>query len=292
MVRSSDFASTLLCSPNETAHLAFYAILKHSAFCILHSAFCILLFHFSFNLEFPVRLRMLLLVLIVSVLTACGRPQADIPPPTPTPTPREIAAQAGAATQASQSVHFVMTLSGKPVSADTSGFTILNSLEGDLQRPDSALAVLSITIGGAVTEIRTVAIGDKQFATNPLTRQWQCLAPGAAFNPAVLFASEQGIEFLLQNAYEDVSLVGTVELVGRPHHHLRGTIPGAQLQPISLNLLGAGPVATELFADQETLRISRLVLVDTSTDPTMPSTWTIDFSDYDKAVDVREPVQC
>jgi lipoprotein LprG len=239
-----------------------------------------------------VRPQMLLAVLLFAMITACGRPQAELPTPTPTPTPRELAAQAGAATQASQSVHFVITLSGRPVSADTSGFTILNSLEGDLQRPDAALAVLSITIGGAVTEVRTVAIGDKQFATNPLTREWQCLPPGAAFNPAVLFDADQGIEFLLQNAFEDVTLVGTADLGGRPHHHLRGTISGAQLQPISLNLLGAGPVATELFADQETLRISRLVLVDTATDPATPSTWTINFSDYDKSVDVREPIQC
>jgi lipoprotein LprG len=230
--------------------------------------------------------------LLLGILTACGRPQAELPTPTPTPTPRELAAQAGAATQASQSVHFTVTLSGKPVSADASGLTILNSMEGDLQRPDSALAVLSITIGGAVTEIRTVAIGEQQFATNPLTRQWQCLAPGTAFNPAVLFDASQGIEFLLQNALEDVTLVGTADLAGRPHHQLRGTIPGAQLQPISLNLLGAGPVATEIFADQETMRISRIVLVDSATDPATPSTWTIDFSDYDKSVDVREPVQC
>lgn len=238
------------------------------------------------------RLQILLVALLLIILTACGQPQAELPTPTPTPTPQELAAQAGAATQAAQSVHFTVTLSGKPVSADTSGFTILNSMEGDLQRPNSALAVLSITIGGAVTEIRTVAIGEQQFATNPLTREWQCLAPGTAFNPAVLFDASQGIEYLLQNALEEVTLVGTTELSGRPHHQLRGTIPGAQLQPISLNLLGAGPVATEIFADQETMRISRIVLVDNATDPATPTTWTIDFSDYDKTVDVREPVQC
>jgi lipoprotein LprG len=232
------------------------------------------------------------LVLLVLLLAACARPAADLPPPTPTPTPAELAAQAGAATQASQSVHFRVTLSGRPVSADASGLSLLNSMEGDLQRPDAVLAILSVTIGGAVTEVRTVAVGGKQFITNPLTRQWQCLDPGAAFNPAVLFDPNQGIEFLLQNAYDDVTLVGSVDLEGRPQHHLRGTIAGERLQPISLNLLGAGPVATDLFADQATLRISRLVLVDRATDPTNPTTWTLDFSDYDKAVDVREPVQC
>jgi lipoprotein LprG len=92
--------------------------------------------------------------------------------------------------------------------------------------------------------------------------------------------------------FPNVTLVGIEELNGRPHYHLRGTLPADLLRAISLNLLGAGPVTTDLWADQETLRASRVVLVDTATDASSPTTWTLEFSDYDKAVDVREPVQC
>jgi lipoprotein LprG len=234
-----------------------------------------------------------MLVALAALLTlaGCGGSNPAVTP-TPTPTPREISATVGRATQASQSVHFVIDLSGKPVPIDTTGLTLLNTMEGDLKRPDSVLAVLGVTIGGAVSELRTVSLGGRQYLTNPLTRQWVCLAPGASFDPAVLFAPDKGIEFLLQEGYQDVTLIGTEDLGGRPHYHLSGVMAGEQLQAISLGLLGAGQVAVELWADVETLRATRLVLVDTATDAATPSTWTVNFSDYDKAVDVRAPVEC
>lgn len=229
--------------------------------------------------------------LLVALLAACGG-STPAPTATPTPTPQELSAQIGQATQASQSVHFQIALSGKPVAADTTGLTVLTSMEGDLQRPDGVLAVLGVTIGGAVAEIRTVSLAGKQYLTNPITRQWQCLPPGAAFDPAVLFAPTSGVEALLQNDFDDVTLIGQEQLNGQPQYHLRGTIAGEKLQAISLNLLGVGPVTVDLWADIATMRATRIVLVDGASDAQQPSTWTVDFGDYDKTVDVRAPVQC
>lgn len=233
-----------------------------------------------------------LLTALAMLLAACGGPAEPTPAPTPTPTPREISTAIGQATQAAESAHFVVTLAGKPVPIDATGLTILNGMEGDLKRPDGVLAILDVTVGGGVAEIRTISLAGQQFITNPITRQWQCLAPGAAFDPAILFAPDKGIAFLLQEGFSDVTLVGVEELAGRPHDHLRGTMPAEQLQAISLGLLGAGPVAVDLWGDQETRRATRIVLVDTATDPANPTTWTLEFSDYDKTVDVRAPIQC
>jgi lipoprotein LprG len=242
--------------------------------------------------DLPVRRLAPLLALLAALLAACGRPAEPTPVPTPTPTPREISAAIGRATQASQSVHFSVAVSGAPVPIDAAGFTLLNAMEGDLRRPDAVLALLDVTVGGAVAEIRTVSLAGQQYITNPITRAWQCLAPGAAFDPAVLFAPEGGIEALLQDGFDEVALVGVEERDGRPSYHLRGTIAGEKLQPISGGLLGAGPVQVELWADQESMRASRLLLTDAAGDPAAPTVWTISFSDYDKAVDVRAPVEC
>lgn len=231
-------------------------------------------------------------LLLALLLTACGRPAEPTPVPTPTPTPREISAAVGRATQASQSVHFVVELAGAPVAIDAGGLTVLNRMEGDLARPDGVLAVLNVTLGGAVAELRTVSLGGQQFLTNPITREWQCLAPGVAFDPAVLFAPDRGIEFLLQEGFDEIALVSVEDLDGRPHYHLRGTIAGEKLQPISGGLVGAGSVAVELWADEASMRASRIVLTDAAPDGQEPTTWTITFSDYDKAVDVRAPVVC
>ena len=232
-------------------------------------------------------------LIFVLLLAACGGPAPEpTAVPTPTPTPREIVISIGQATQAAQSLHFAIELTGKPVKADTSGLFNLNSMEGDLKRPDGVLAVLQLSGAAGVAEIRSVSLAGKQYITNPITRQWACLPPGVALDPVVLFDPTKGVEYLLQQELTDVSMVGSEELDGRPHYHLKGSLPAAPLQVISLGLLGAGPVSVELWADQASLRATRLVLVDTATDPAEPSTWSVLFSDYDKTVEVREPVSC
>jgi lipoprotein LprG len=234
-----------------------------------------------------------LLLLMFVVLSACsGQPAEPTAIPTPTPTPQEVAASIGRATRAAQSVHFTITLTGKPVKADSGGLFTLNSVEGDLKRPDGVLAVLQVTGLAGVAEIRSVSLAGQQYLTNPITRAWTCLPPGAALDPVVLFDETKGVEYLLEQELTDVSLVGIEDLNGSPHYHLKASLPAEPLQAISLGLLGAGPVSLDIWAEQGSLRASKIVLVDTASDPAEPSTWTMEFSDYDKTVEVRAPVTC
>jgi lipoprotein LprG len=211
------------------------------------------------------------------------------PVPTPTPTPAQISAQIGQATQASQSFHFDIALSGKPVFADPTNTFALSSIVGDLKRPDGVLAVLKVSASGGVSEIKSVSLAGKQYITNPITLAWLCVPPGAAFDPAILFDPNKGFEHLLQKEFRNVTLVGTEQLAGTPSYHLRGTLPGAALKAISSGLLGAGDVQADLWADTASMRASQLVLADSATDPSNPTTWKIVFSDYQKGVDVQAP---
>jgi lipoprotein LprG len=237
-------------------------------------------------------LRYLLLVLVCMVLAGCGGQAGPALTPTPTLTPQAISAAVGQAMRASESVHFAVSLSGAPVATDASGLFTLVSLEGDLRRPDGVLAVLELASGSALVEVRTVSLEGRQYATNPLTREWTCMEPGTAFDPAALFAPESGVEYLLENGFSDVTLVGREALAGSEHYHLRGTMDGTDLQDVAQGLVGSGPINVELWADVATMQATRLVLVDTASDTTDPSTWTIEFSDYDKTVDIRAPVDC
>jgi lipoprotein LprG len=233
-----------------------------------------------------------LLLLVVCFLSACDMGGAPSLPtavptptivPTPTPTPAELSAQIGQATQASPSFHFEIALSGKPVFADSDKLFAISSIVGDLKRPDGVLATLKASSGGGVNEIKSVSLAGKQYITNPITLAWQCLPPGAAFDPAILFDPTKGFEHLLQQQFRDVALLGSEDLAGKPSYHLRGVIPGQALRDISGGLLGVGDVKADLWADVATRRASQLVLVDSAT------TWTIAFSDYEKVVDVRVP---
>jgi lipoprotein LprG len=160
---------------------------------------------------------------------------------------------------------------------------------GDLKRPDAVLATLKVSASGGLSEIKSVSLAGKQYITNPITLAWQCLPTGTAFDPAILFDPNKGFEFLLQKQYQNVALLGTEELAGKPSYHLRGTLPGQALREISGTMLGAGDVKADLWADTATKRVSQLVLVDSATDAASPTTWMIVFSDYEKAVDVRAP---
>jgi lipoprotein LprG len=240
--------------------------------------------------------RALLLLAVIYLLAACDLGGATVAPtpaptilPTPTPTPAELSAQIGQATQASPSVHFEIALSGKPVFADDTQLFAISSIIGDLKRPDGVLATLKVSASGGLSEIKSVSLAGKQYITNPITLAWQCLPPGSAFDPAILFDPNKGFEFLLQKQYRDVALIGTEELAGQPSYHLRGTLPGQPLHEISGGLLGAGDVKADLWAAVATKRVSQLVLVDSATDAANPTTWTIVFSEYEKAVDVRAP---
>jgi lipoprotein LprG len=241
---------------------------------------------------------LLLLAVICLLLAACDMGGAVILPtavptptivPTPTPTPAELSAQIGQATQSSSSFHFEIALSGKPVFADSSKLFTISSIVGDLKRPDGVLATLKASSGSGVNEIKSVSLAGKQYITNPITLAWQCLPPGNVFDPAILFDPSKGFEYLFQQQYRDVALLGSEELAGKPNYHLRGTLPGQALRDISGGLLGAGDVKADLWADTATKRISRLVLVDSATDAASPTTWTITFSDYEKEVEVRAP---
>lgn len=258
-----------------------------------------------------VHLRPLLICLVVLQLAACdmsGSPGAELPAgtaaptavptatpaPTPTPTPAQLSAKIGAAMLSVQSFHFAIGVSGKPIATDQTGDFSIMGVEGDLQRPANVLATIKVTGGGAIAEVRLVSMESKQFVTNPITRQWQCVQLGALFNPAVLFDPSSGVEHMLQSEYKDVALVGTEDLGGRPHVHLRGSLAGPPLMNISANAIGFGTVQADVWADAETLRVGQIVLVDPATDAANPTTLKLTFSDYGKAVDVREPAgaQC
>jgi lipoprotein LprG len=226
------------------------------------------------------------------LLSACAAPGLPGVSPTPTPTPAEISAQISAATRSARSLSFTITVAGQPVFSDATRLFTIGSIEGSLQRPDGVRTILKLRGAVGVVEVRTVSLAGKQYATNPLTRAWQCLEPGTIFDPAALFDPQRGIEQLLQNGIEQVTLVGEETLNDRPVYHLRGVIPGERLAAISLGTIGYGPVQTDLWAGRDDLRLMQIQLVDQAPGAEQPTTWTMAFAQYDQPVDVRAPVEC
>lgn len=243
----------------------------------------------------PLTRMLLVCVAACLVLVGCAGVGGVQGTPTPTPSPDDIIGRVAQAAQEAESLTFNIEFSGAPVYADpaTRRFALV-SVEGDLQRPDGALARIRVRSVGAVAEIRLVSLDGQLYATNPITRGWQCYPQGSLFDPVVLFDAEQGVTYLLRETFTDVTLLGIEEpeTLDGPHYHLQGTMPGPPLNEISYGLLGAGDVATDLWVDVATGRVSRIVLVDTGSNPDTPSTWALTLSDYNKDVDIRAPIAC
>lgn len=246
----------------------------------------------------PVRLVGVLCVLagiVWLMLTGCsgmGNSEGTVPTPTPTPTPGELVNQIAQATRASSSFSFTISFMGTPVLADPSGMLAITAVDGHIQRPDNAQALVRARSIVSVVELRLISLAGQQYVTNPMTGQWQCLARGTFFDPVELFDPASGIEQFLRDEAANFTLVGIEELDGHQHYHLRGTVTGTQLREISHGLLGLGILQADLWADVQTHRLTRLVLVDTGTSLDNPSIWTLQFSHYDEPVDIQAPLQC
>lgn len=238
--------------------------------------------------------RWLLLWLAGGLLVACsGAPTpAEPPTPTPTPDPEVLARQIMDATEAAESLAFRIDFAGEPVYADPDGLFQMLDMQGGLQRPDAARATIRVRSVGSIAEIRLVSLEGQQYATNPITRDWLCFPPGALFDPVLLFDTEQGVSPLLREEFTTITLEGSEEQDGELHYHLRGTIDAAPLRQMSMGMLGAGPVAVDLWASQETLRASRIVLTDTATNPDNPSQWHVALAEYNEPVEVVAPTEC
>jgi lipoprotein LprG len=53
---------------------------------------------------------------------------------------------------------------------------------------------LKVLVAVAAAELDMIALGNEQYLTNVLTRQWEVLPPEFGFNPAVMFDPQVGLE--------------------------------------------------------------------------------------------------
>jgi lipoprotein LprG len=230
---------------------------------------------------------LLILLLGVAFLAACRQEPAEIVP-TPTPDPGAILRQAGAAMQGLSSARFEMTRSGGPVYLDPERTLTFNSVTGQYAAPDSVRAVIKTQAMGLALEVNTIAIGDDQWLTNPLTRQWEKLPPGWGFNPAVIFDPALGWRPLFEEDVTDLSPVALVELDGRSLQHIRATVAGERVHVITAGLAGGEPVTVDVWLDPATAHVVRVQFT-TSNNGAEPSAWLLTFSDFNAPATIEPP---
>lgn len=128
--------------------------------------------------------------LLSLLLSACGPDIPNIPPD-------EVIARAGEAMLNAPSFHFKIDISGAPLYLNKTAQLSLRSAEGDFARPDRMGVHLKVIAAIAAAEMDMIALGDKQYLTNILTKKWEVLPSEFGFNPAIMFDPQVGLEHLL-----------------------------------------------------------------------------------------------
>lgn len=227
--------------------------------------------------------KLLFVLLGLSVLlAACGTDVPQIPP-------ADVITRAGDAMLKAPSFHFKIDLSGKPVVLNQLTQLSLRSAEGDFARPDKMGVHLKVLLAVAAAELDMIALGNEQYLTNVLTKQWEVLPPKFGFNPAVMFDQQVGLEQLLKAGLDNAHWIGVEVVDGKSLYHLQGSISGERLQGMSGGLISNGPVDVDLWMEPDTSLPRKAVIVDKASDSEKPTTWTLTFSSYGKDVNITTP---
>jgi lipoprotein LprG len=227
--------------------------------------------------------RLLFVVVLLGLLVAaCGPDIPQIPP-------ADVIASAGEAMLQAPSFHFKIDVAGKPVVLNQLTQLSLRSAEGDFSRPDKMGVNLKVLAAGLAATLDMIALGDEQYLTNVLTKQWEPLPPEFGFNPAIMFDPQVGLEQVLKGGLDNAHWIGVENIDGKSVFHLQGSISGERLQGMSGGLIGKGPIEADLWVEADTYLPRKAVIVDKDSDPEKPTTWTMTFSSYGKDVNITAP---
>ncbi len=231
------------------------------------------------------RLRLSAIVSLLVFVTACGAPA-----PTEVP-PDEVVRRAAQAMLAQKTMHFKLDIGGAPVMLNPALGLSLRSAEGDFARPDRMGVHVKLVTPLAAVEADMIALGDQQYVTNFLTKQWEPLPAQFGFNPAVMFHPEFGLERTLEGGLDGAAHAGVESIDGAQVYRVTGSLDGMRLQSMSGGLIRAGRVQAEVWIDAGAFTVRRALLVDAAADPEQPTTWTMTFSSFGKTVEIEAPIR-
>jgi hypothetical protein len=227
--------------------------------------------------------RLLSVVLLSSV--ACT-PDADAPPEGM--SPRDRLESAVAAWNSTSAFHFALQLDGRSIQLDQSGLLSFNQVEGDVVAPDRMQAETTVRTPVGNTQVAFIAIGDEQWLTNPLTRQWEPAPPEASQGVAGMFDPNTGIGSMLIDM-DDLQQVGEETVAGVRTARLTGKLPGAVLSNFAPDLAGVQTVDVDLWIGVDDHRIRQILVREPPVGDAAPASWTFQFSRLDEPISIQPP---
>ena len=125
------------------------------------------------------------LLALVLALAACGGSSNNVP------DAHQLITQAQAAIQKVQSYHFNLAVDNP----GTGAALIIKTADGDVLVPDKLKATANVLVFGNVVQVQIIAIGDKQYVTDPITNKW--MHTSGLLDPRTLSDPKTGIAAIL-----------------------------------------------------------------------------------------------
>ena len=220
-------------------------------------------------------------------LTGCGSAQ-QAPTPAPTLSADELLELASRRLAETQSVHFLLDVQGETF-IDTSRAIRLLGAEGDLRRPDRVRTTFQAEIMDRAVTLQLITIGEDSWTTNVLTGDWGPAPLEFAYQPDVLFSTEDGIGPIM-NRVQNAQRLEDQDIAGRPAYHLRATVDEETVGPLTYYTITGSPVTVDLWIDQETNDLLRAQLSEPpGAERPNPAVWTLDLSHHGEDITIEPP---
>ena len=236
---------------------------------------------------FHLRNSYILIGILIFFLAACGEPT-----PQPLPPDQIVSASAGRMREAT-GFHFLIECNGPFAYIDANNTIAFRRAGGNFVPPDRAEAEVRVIAPGIVADVSMVSIGDRYWETNVLTRVWEEYPQEQAFNPAVLFDPETGLQPILEADLSDLVYEGTAqleEMPGEQLHLVSGVLNTERVYTLSYGLIGPEPMSTRMWVIPNTFDLVRIEMVKVVPGEEEDQIWHIDFWDYDKPADIQPPI--
>ena len=222
-------------------------------------------------------------------LIACGPAENEAATPEPTPTPAALLEMASKRLAEIPTVHFALDVEGETF-IDTGRNIRLLGAEGDLQRPDRLRTAFQAEVMDRAISLQLVTIGDQSWTTNILTGEWENAPMEFAYQPDVLFSTQDGIGPVMGRV-ENVERLEDEEIEDRSTYHLRATVDESVVGPLTYYTITGLPVTVDLWIDQETHDLLRARLSEPpGPERPNPAVWTLNLSHHGDDISIEPPV--
>lgn len=237
----------------------------------------------------PKRLLPLLLLLatVTPMIAACGSDEGagldeDI-------AVEEVLRNASERLADTQTMAFRMSIEGTTWIDDAHTLRLLGA-RGTMARPNKVDVEFQVEVAGAPrVSIRMITIGEESWTTDIVTGRWVEAQEEFGYNPAILYDNQDGIGPVM-GRLQDPEIVGIEDVNDVQTYHVRGTVPGEVIEPLTAGTMRGSTTTVDLWIDGENWNLVRVGVAEPKDEGIEdPATWTMNLGDHDKQVSIERP---